>query len=319
MIVVGVIAPLLIAAAGIVAILIVIPTLPSPLATHWGPSGTPDGFGSATLAIVLLAVVVIGYSGFAFAIARSAHGNSTVNQRIILAIGPYLATTMAVIVAGSTVMQAGLRDARDAPSVVPVVALGFGLGVALGVGAWFLLPAAVAVRAPEPVDLPTVAMGATERAAWLQRIEPSRTVGIVLSSVLALLIVGGGVSFALVAPTWAFAVWLAWMLLIAVLVVGTLFWKVSIDGSGLRVRSVLGIPRFAIPASQVATAAVITVSPVRDFGGWGIRWGAPKRIGIITRAGEALEVTRKDGRVLVVTVRHPTSGAALLNALAARA
>ena len=318
MIVIGVMAPLLIAAAGIVSIIVSIPSLPSPVATHWGVSGEPDGFGSPVLSMVLLAVVVIGYSAFAFAVARSAHDGFTANQRLILAIGPYLATLMTVIIAGSTVMQAGLRDARDAPSIVPLGVIGFGVGIALGVLAWFLLPAAAPVPAPAAATLPTLALGATERAAWLQRIEPSRTVGTVLVAVLALLIVGGGVSFALVAPTWAFAVWSGGMLLIAALVVDTLFWRVSIDANGLLVRSALGWPRFAIPADQVATAAVIDVNPTRDFGGWGIRWGGAKRWGVVTRAGEALEVTRKDGRVLVVTVPHPSSGAALLNALAQR-
>ncbi|CAN5303661.1 hypothetical protein BH11ACT4_BH11ACT4_10710 [soil metagenome] len=319
MIVIGVVAPLVIGAAGIIAILVAIPRLPLPVATHWGVSGAPDGFGTPVAGMVLLAVVVIGYSAFAFAMARPADGSSTVNQRIILAIAPFFATLLTVIIAGSTVIQTGLRDARDAPSIIPVVAWAFGLGIALGVLAWFLLPASSSAPAPDPAALPTVALGATERAAWLQSIEPTRTVGATLISLMALALVGGGASFALVAPTWAFAVWLGGMLLVAVLVVGTLFWKVSIDASGLRVRSALGWPRFAIPADQVAAAAVITVNPARDFGGWGIRWGGAKRIGIVTRAGEALEVTRKDGRVLVVTVPHPTSGAGLLNALALRA
>jgi hypothetical protein len=39
---------------------------------------------------------------------------------------------------------------------------------------------------------------------------------------------------------------------------------------------------------------------------------------VITRSGEALEVRRKDGRAVVVTVSQTESGAALLNSLAGR-
>ncbi len=319
MIVVGVLAPLIIAAAGIIAILVSIPTLPSPIATHWGFSGVPDGFGNAAVGLVMIALVVVAYSAFAFVVARSSHETSTVNQRVILSIGPFLATILTVIMAGSTVMQAGLRDARLAPNIAPVVALGFALGIALAVLAWFLLPKSIPVPAVDAATLPKIELGATERVAWMQRVEPSRQVGAIVAILLALVLGGGGVVLAVAAPLPLFLIWLVGMLLIGALTVSALFWRVTIDGKGLRARSVIGFPRFVIPPSEVATAAAITVHPTRDFGGWGIRWGGTRRIGVVTRAGEALEVTRKDGRSLVVTASQAQTGAALLNALAARA
>lgn len=56
----------------------------------------------------------------------------------------------------------------------------------------------------------------------------------------------------------------------------------------------------------------------RAFLGWGIRV-IGRRIGVLIREGEAIEVTRTDGRVFIVTVPQAARGAALLNAVAARA
>lgn len=318
MILIGVIAPLVIAAAGIVVALGVIPSLPSPVATHWGPDGRPDAYGSAPVGLVVLAVVVIGYGVLAFAVARGGDG-TTVNQRIILAIGPAFASLLSVIIAGSLVIQAGVTAAQDAPSILPVVGLGFGLGVGVGVLAWFLLPKATASGSPQPVSVPAAALGAEERIAWMQRAEPSRFVGGLVVTILALAIGVGGTALAFVAPLPVFLVWLVVMILVGVLAMASLFWKVTIDGRGMIVRSVIGFPRFSVPTADVDRVAVITVNPPVDFGGWGIRWGGRKRIGVITGAGEALEVTRNDGRALIVTVPQAQKGAALLNALAKRA
>ncbi|MEQ1738228.1 MAG: DUF1648 domain-containing protein, partial [Rhodoglobus sp.] len=141
MIAVGVVAPLAIALVGQVFVFAALPGLPDPIATHWGPDGTPDGFGSAWVLVVMLPVLVLGYAAFALAIARNPAPGFTANQRVILSIGPALAVLLSVTVAGSLVIQDGLADARDAPTIAPWVALGFGLGALAGVVAWFLLPA----------------------------------------------------------------------------------------------------------------------------------------------------------------------------------
>jgi hypothetical protein len=60
------------------------------------------------------------------------------------------------------------------------------------------------------------------------------------------------------------------------------------------------------------------VVPLGEFGGFGLRWGPGRRLGIITRGGEALEVQRRDGRTVVVTVDDAATAAGLLMAFAAR-
>ncbi len=80
---------------------------------------------------------------------------------------------------------------------------------------------------------------------------------------------------------------------------------VSAGPRGFLVRSSLGWPRLAIPADDLASAGVVQVDPLADFGGWGIRWvigpGGKGRWGVIARRGPGIEVVRRDGRSLVVT------------------
>lgn len=317
MILVGVIAPLVIAAAGIIAVLGSIPSLPSPVAIHWGPGGAPNDYGSAAVGLIAVGVIVVLFSAFAFTVARGGDDSSTVNQRVILAISPAFAALLTVILDGSLLIQSGLADARDAPSILPVVGVGFGAAVAVGVIAWFLLPRPTATASHEDGNPEVVELGATQRIAWMQRAEPSRLVGALVATILTLGIGGGGIALAFVAPLPVFLIWLVVMLAVAAVSIISLFWKVTVDRGGMVVRSVLGYPRFTVPSSEVGSAVSIEVNPPIDFGGWGIR-GFGKRVGVITRSGEAIEVTRKDGRVFVVTVPQSRQGAALLNAVAAR-
>jgi hypothetical protein len=81
---------------------------------------------------------------------------------------------------------------------------------------------------------------------------------------------------------------------------------------------VLGLPVIRVPLSDIASADVATIDPFGQFGGWGIRYGFGGRVGIILRSGEALEVIRKSGRSIVITVDDAESAAALLGGLIAR-
>ena len=319
MMLVGVVLPLLIAAAGLIQVLVALPNLPDPAAIHWGPGGEPNNFGSPLGSVLIIGISVLAYCVFAFFVARAGHEGVSVNQRIILAIGPFLSTLLTIIAAGSLVMQVGLEDARQASSVMPLVWIGFGLGLLVGAIAWFLLPKATPTGPSSTADeLPTMELGSSARATWSRHAEPAAWVGFVAIGILAIALVFGAVVLWLQAPPVAALVYTVVMLAIAALAVGSLFWRVIIDATGVRVRSVLGIPRFTIPMADVQSANEVTINPITDFGGWGVRWGRKGRIGVITRAGTALEVRRKNGSALVVTVSQARTGAALLNALVAR-
>jgi hypothetical protein len=84
------------------------------------------------------------------------------------------------------------------------------------------------------------------------------------------------------------------------------------------VRSAAGWPRLEIPAAEIASTRSVRIDPFAEFGGWGYRFGTDGRRGFVLRAGEALEVTRTDGRVFVVTVDDATTAASVLAAAGQR-
>ena len=315
MLLIGVIVPLVIAGAGLVAVLVALPTLPNPVAVHWGLSGEADGFSSPLLAILLPPLVVLAYSVLAFAAVRGDEP-PTANQRVILAIAPFLAVLITVIVTGSTVGQSGLADATDAASIVPLLVVALVAGLAAGVAGWVLLPRSAERVMPDAAE--PLTLRGDERAVWMQRAEPNRLVAGLVISILAVAIAGGGLVLWAVAEIPALIVYLSALVIVGVLAVGSLFWRVTVDRAGLRAWSLVGFPRFSVPLDQVESASAVDVVPMRDFGGWGIRFGGARRVGVITRGGEAIEVRRRDGSTLVVTVDNAGTGASLLTALALR-
>ncbi len=228
MIGVGVIAPLIIALVGQLVVVFSLPTLPDPIATHWGPTGAADGFGSPALVLVLLPVVVLGYSAFAFFVTRSPGQGFSVNQRLMLAIAPYLATLMATLIAGSVVMQRGL-DGCSGCSVDPSPRRSRvrPRPASPGSPAWFVLPAHSPLAELDSEDVPALELGATERATWTRTIEPSRPLAILLAVLFVVLIVGGGVALWALAPLGTFVIYAVAMLVALALVASTLFWRVD--------------------------------------------------------------------------------------------
>jgi hypothetical protein len=75
-----------------------------------------------------------------------------------------------------------------------------------------------------------------------------------------------------------------------------------------------------LPVGSEARASAGThASAACDASRWGWRLGRRQRFGAILRSGEALEVTRGDGRRFVVTADAAAAAAALLTAITDRA
>ena len=314
---VGVAAPLVIALGGVAFIIAALPDLPDPVAIHWGVAGQPDGFGAASTNLVLLIVFTVGYSVLSVIVAGGKDGFSVI-QKALLATAPFLSVLLTAVLAGSLWIQRGLTDATLAPSVLPLILAGTIAGLLVAVGAWFVLPA-ISPRTAEHSAAPTMQLGATQRAVWMRRSGPSGAVQVLVIGTLALVSIVTIVAVVLSAPPLFTVLYSGILLLIVLLVASTMFWRVRVTDRGLVVRSALGIPRFIVPIEEVDEAKVITVNPVRDFGGWGLRWGGNGRFGIVTHSGEAIEIRRTNGKFLVVTVDGAEQAAALLNALRSRA
>lgn len=320
---IGLLVPLAVFVALAAAQAVLLPLLPDPLATHWGLTGGPDGFTPA--AVVPLLTLAVGggvtalLGGIGLAQLRTARGRT---HRLLAAAVWFEVGVLSAVLFGSTLLQVGLDDARDVGSVTWLVVGGFAAGIVLGAAAWALVPdlpdEGPAAAAPEPLRL-----AEDERAVWMQTVTMARTGLLVLGGALAVLVaVSAGTAIADVAtsgaPSTATWITIGCALLVAALVATTLVYRVRVDDAGLDVRAPIGWPRVRIPRAEIASAEVAYVDPMGEYGGWGWRYGMSSGWGVVMRAGEALRVTRTNGRVFTVTVDDAETAAALLAGLGER-
>lgn len=316
---VAVLLPAAIVIAGLVTMGLALPGLPDPVATHWGVTGAPDGFGPVWLPLVLLAVTGLGLPALLAGLTlpglrRGDHGMA---YPFLGATALGMTTLLTVLVTVSTVRQAGLADAADGPTIWLPMTAALLAGAAAGGAGWFLQPRRPFVPTPPAAAAPT-ALAPGERVAWLQRVAIARSGRTLLIGAVVLLAVVTALTSTATAD--AAAVWITGgvTVLLALLVASTTVFHVRVDDDGLAVTSAVGWPRTRVPLDDVAAAAAVEVDPMAEFGGWGMRWAPGGRFGVVLRTGEAIEVTRRSGRTFVVTVADAATGAGLLTALAAR-
>jgi hypothetical protein len=313
---VALVLPVVVMVVAVAIQLALLPLLPDPAAIHWGADGQPDGFAPAWVTTV---VVVFFGLGVTLLIGLSAlrglrRGGRGPSYRALGALCLGLTTYLAVLTTWTLVTQAGLADAADAPSVWLPLAASLLVGVVAGVIAWRLQPEQayrpVASAAPEAIVL-----GPADAPVWMRTATMGR-VGVLVALVVVAL-AAAAVGAWLTAPTSAALLLSGLALLIGLVAAAMMSFRVRVDDAGLAIRSSLGWPRFAVALDDIASVAVVEVEPIGDFGGYGLRW-AGGRTGVVLRRGPALSVTRKAGRVLVVTVDDAAQGAALLQALVDR-
>ncbi|MFJ2542368.1 DUF1648 domain-containing protein [Microbacterium sp. NPDC087589] len=325
---VGVIVPLALIAVANAVMLAWLPELPDPVATHWGGGGV-DGYGPKWMPPVMLAglgggIVVLFASIALFshrppqrgADASTPQPRWSTTARLLGAVSLGTAGMMSALTVAIVGVQRGLPDASDATDIAPWSPLFLLVGVGLAVAGWFLQPA---------VERPAEASGTTaqplpladhERAVWMRTVTIAKTgqvvlgIGVLITTAMSALLLAQGI-----AAGWITA---AVTLLLVILVSTSLTFRVRASSAGLRVRSAAGWPRLEIPAAEIASTRAVRIDPFAEFGGWGYRVGTDGRRGFVLRAGEALEVTRTDGRVFVVTVDDATTAASVLAAAGRR-
>lgn len=313
---VAVIGPFAIAAAGVALQLAWLPELPETIATHWGFGGQPDAFGPAWVMPLLLAVLGLMLPAlFGVILARTVRSaGPTATQKLLAVASLFAVTLLAIISTSSVAIQRGLPVGDSSPTILPTFGIAVAVAAVLAVAGWFLMPPAVSGASSSAATPPAIPVAPGERVAWIGHARFATWVLVVLCGVVA-------VATAIV--IFVVAIRGAWPLLIvpvvlALAILGTSSWRVRVDADGLRVRPLLGWPQYRIALADLASATTTDVVPLGEFGGFGIRWGLGRRLGIITRGGEALEAQRLDGRAIVVTVDDAGTAAGLLTALIAR-
>jgi hypothetical protein len=302
---------------GVGVVLDWLPSLPDPVAVHWNAAGQPDGFGSVAANLFLLVGIVGLFVAIvtAAAVAMPASVAPSRVPRLLVATSVWLAVFLTGVIVGSMGMQRGLDHAGGAASVVPVLLGGFVAGIVLAVPVWFAAPQPALLDPDADPAPPAMTLSPGERAAWSQRVRPSNKAWLIAVPILGLVIASTAAGVA----SDSSALWWAALptALIVLIVVSCLFWRVRVDARGLSVTGIAGLPKFSIPLDDIAAVRSTDVSPLAEFGGFGVRWGSG-RVGVIVRAGEALEVQRSSGRSFVVTVDDAATGAALLGGLVDR-
>ena len=315
-VIIGGAVPLGIAAIATLLIVSWMPDLPDPVAVHWNWSG-PDDYGSVWVVALMPPVVALSFGVFAVgAVWRSMpSGLFSRRQKLMLATSVWLSALVSVVAVGSLAIQRGLDDASQAGGVGAIMGLGFAAGFVLAVPAWFLLPPAD-TTVDQGTEPPPIQISATEQLFWYRTVSIARVGLVVIFAALAVA-VGSVVLTATLAPAGTgFA--LGCLVVVLPIALMTVFWRITVDDRGLSVRSVLGWPRVLIRPDAIKGVRVVEVNPSSDFGGWGWRYDGAGRSGIVLRAGEAIEVTRRNGKRFVVTVEDAATGAGVLAALVQR-
>jgi hypothetical protein len=305
--------PLVITAAALVWMLSFLDELPETVVTHWGTGGVADGFTSREAAPwYALIGLVLGWVLGALVIHLARRDAVARRMGVGLAAGTaaFTSGTMAV----TLWLQRGPDGTADISSVDIAITLSLVVAMVLGLIAAWSIPGAEAdvttATGPVPADAPRVSLR-SGTTSWSGKARPAWGIWVLLV-LLPLAFVG------LAAFTRTYAFMLVTGGLTVVLVVAFSFFRVQVGEEGLTIRGLLGMPTWRIPLSDVEYAGVTTVSPLRQFGGWGYRLGTDGRVGFIVRKGEALEVTRGDGAAWVITVDDAEGAAGLLNTLAER-
>jgi hypothetical protein len=304
--------PLAIIVASEVVIIIAGLNSSSPLIVHWGGNGADRTGPWWTYAILIAAIGVPIVAGTGFFLARATQ------------LSGFNAWMPAVVVGVTVFHTIGLGVAvvlfNHSP-LVPLVPLlgGAVLGVIAALVTWRVLPH----EEPLPPSVPradSIPVKSTEVAAWTGRfIPPGALVGIIVGAIVAIVVLDLVLNITTRVHT--LAIWIAPAILMIVLV-STAEFRIRASSAGLTVRSAIGWPAFRIPANDIARAGVVTIDPLADFGGWGLRWvvgpGGKGRWALASHKGEALEVVRKDGRSMVISVEDAATAAAVLETYAGK-
>lgn len=308
----GVGVPLVLSGVVLALVLSWLPELPTPAATHWGPSGV-DGFGPPVTFVwltVLLGFAIPAVLTITTVIGVRDHWGGGVRLLVGMALG--ISGLSAVIALSAVGAQRGLADAKQVDDLGPAMLVGFGVFVVLiGLG-WLLQPhIRPAPAAPlQPVHVDAIARG--ERVVWLTTATLSRRAMILIA--LLMVVVVGVTAFMALRFTDRMWVPVLTLVLLGGAFASSASFRVRVGPDGLDVRSQIGIPRVRVPLDEIVSVRAVECNPFGEFGGFGWRLGLDGRTGIVLRRGPAIEVERRDKRPLVVTVDGAAVGAAVLQA-----
>lgn len=304
---------LLCAAGGAALVWSVRDQLPDPVATHWGADGRPDGFTPLDRVVWTHLAITLGLS-----LPMIGLGAALKQARSMAPVTAGMGAFLACVFFGGTWTQRGLTteqvgDEWWSAAVGAVAALVVGALVWLATRASnVVVPASTAL----PAGAPTVTGPTNGRFAWTGRLVTGKAVywffGLASLPVIALVVlfvalgnVGGAIAMAAT-------------LLVVVVPFQMMFARITVDSRGVRTAG--PIRWVNIPLETIISAEVgRTVSPMGDFGGYGLRGALfDGSRGLVTAEAPTLLVHQAGKPPMYLTVADPDMAAATLNTLLQR-
>lgn len=304
-----------IALVGSVAVLtavlvVLVPDLPDPVATHFGGDGTADGFSPlATLWPTVLGIpTVVAMIVAAVTWTRGRRPPEGLRWATGMPVG--VVWGVGGVIVATLLSQRGLADATTATiePVMIVAALALAAVVTVAVARLVDLQDAPSTSAEAPAGALRADLPAGTTALWRGQ-TPTGQAALLVA--LGLLVVVATV-IGMLAGWWVGALVLAAVVPLA----ASSRFRVTLGPGGLKVAGPLGgWPGLSVPLDTVTGASTTTIRPL-EFGGWGIRMqpgGATTAV--VTRAGPALRLDRTDGSAVVVSLDEADEAAAVVNSL----
>lgn len=300
----------LVAVAQVAVALLFRDRLPSPIATHWGPSGQPDGSGSLLMTTALGLVMWLATAGGGLLALRRSDQRAQYAWPVaalvfgtLLSLGITASTVWANLDAGSW------QQARPLGwQVLLLVAVAIAAALA---GA--LLTNRLVGEPDDEAPAPIMALRPGQRAVW---VSATSNPGMLLLG--AGLLVGALVLLVLGAFGSGPGLWISLGVFgssgLAVLLFSAV--RVRIGESGVSIAlGPLRWPGRRVALSRIESARAEERNPA-SVGGWGYR-GLPGAATIMVRSGECLILRYRRGGELGISVDDAERGAALVNALLA--
>lgn len=263
--------------------------LPDQVASHWGTDGvdatsSPASFVAMTAALQVGGCLLLGV----VAAVLPTESRQTLG---VVAVG--MSAFFTVALGGSVFAQRGVTNPHSA-TVGGWLALGFAAAVPAAGLAWWLLPAVVP-PADERREPPSAAADDSPEVVppWSAPV-PAGSGGYVVAGLLALLAVG----LATTPARWV-AVPVILLVLAGVLAMSRA--RLEIGSDGIRVRSLSVITWLRADPATIASASADSVSPLGDFGGYGLRYSLRGK-GFVTCSGPALVLRVPHGADIFISI-----------------
>jgi hypothetical protein len=309
--------PAVVTTTGLLTQLAALPHAPAQIPLYWDNSGAPNRWGPAWLPLILTLVLGLGLPAvFGLSSLPSLRrGDRGPGFRLFGAQALGISVMLTIVTTSLLLRNVGTTSSDESRVWLPVF-VGLAAGVAAAVVAWFLQPRGsrlLPARAVAPLEL-----APSERAAWMHTASLPIPAVAVITAAATIVALRAGFGWVAGDPHGIAAILTAVALLLLALLATTVVFHVRVDARGLSIRSMVGVPRFRVAPEDVGSVAVVDARSLGVAGSWGIRV-LPGRVTIVMRSTMGIRVTRRDGRMLFVTVDDAATGAALLELLAARA